>query len=375
MSYASNLTPGVARAAVTGTGARQRDTRVRSVAPSSAAASGETSVRLSSSAAQPMVGLGTWQAPKGQVREAVKAALEGGYVHLDCAAAYANEEEVGEALADAFARGVARRDDLFITSKLWNDRRRPADVRAGLHQTLKDLRLEYLDLYLIHWPVCWRRGTLMQDDADASILECWRELERCVDEGLIRSIGVSNFSEAKLEELIRDARIKPAVNQIESHPLLPNTELVRWCQSNGVAVTAYSPLAQGGKVFADETVVSIAAKHGVTPAQVLLRWNVERGVVVIPKSVTPARIAQNADVFGFGLDADDMRRMESLDADTTTTPSPWSDVGPAARRNRILRPLLSAVLRPFFWIVRVDVQRMGRKGFISWAWSRDENLD
>ena len=191
-----------------------------------------------------------------------------------------------------------------------------------------------------------------------------------MDEGLIRSIGVSNFSEARLEELIRDARKKPAVNQIESHPLLPNTELVRWCQSNGVAVTAYSPLAQGGKVFADETVVSIAAKHGVTPAQVLLRWNVERGVVVIPKSVTPARIAQNADVFGFGLDADDMRRMESLDADATTTPSPWSDDGPAARRNKSYEPLLSAVLRPFFWIVRVDVQRMGRKGFISWAWSR-----
>ena len=146
----------------------------------------------------------------------MKAALETGYVHLDCAAAYANEDEVGEALEDAFARGVATRTDLFVTSKLWNDRRRPEDVRAGLLQTLKDLRLEYLDLYLIHWPVCWRRGTLMQDDADASILECWRELERCVDEGLIRSIGVSNFSRPKLEELIRDARVKPAVNQIES---------------------------------------------------------------------------------------------------------------------------------------------------------------
>jgi len=349
----------------------QRDVRARSTAPSSASAPGETSVRLSSQATQPMVGLGTWQAPKGQVRDAVKAALETGYVHLDCAAAYANEDEVGEALEDAFARGVATRTDLFVTSKLWNDRRRPEDVRAGLLQTLKDLRLEYLDLYLIHWPVCWRRGTLMQDDADASILECWRELERCVDEGLIRSIGVSNFSRPKLEELIRDARVKPAVNQIESHPLLPNTELVRWCQSNDIAVTAYSPLAQGGAVFTDPTVTSIADKHGVTPAQVLLRWNVERGVVVIPKSVTPKRIAQNADVFGFGLDDDDMRRMESLDANVTTTPSPWSDVGPAAKRNKVLRPLLSAVLKPFFWIIKVDVQRMGRKGFISWAWSRD----
>ena len=364
------LGAGATRMPGTGVGT-QRDVRARSTAPSSASAPGETSVRLSSQATQPMVGLGTWQAPKGQVRDAVKAALETGYVHLDCAAAYANEDEVGEALEDAFARGVATRTDLFVTSKLWNDRRRPEDVRAGLLQTLKDLRLEYLDLYLIHWPVCWRRGTLMQDDADASILECWRELERCVDEGLIRSIGVSNFSRPKLEELIRDARVKPAVNQIESHPLLPNTELVRWCQSNDIAVTAYSPLAQGGAVFTDSTVTSIADKHGVTPAQVLLRWNVERGVVVIPKSVTPKRIAQNADVFGFWLDDDDMRRMESLDADVTTTPSPWSDMGPAAKRNKVLRPLLSAVLKPFFWIIKVDVQRMGRTGFISWAWSRD----
>jgi diketogulonate reductase-like aldo/keto reductase len=238
------LGAGATRMPGTGVGT-QRDVRARSTAPSSASAAGTTSVRLSSQATQPMVGLGTWQAPKGQVRDAVKAALETGYVHLDCAAAYANEDEVGEALEDAFARGVATRADLFVTSKLWNDRRRPEDVRAGLLQTLKDLRLEYLDLYLIHWPVCWRRGTLMQDDADASILECWRELERCVDEGLIRSIGVSNFSRPKLEELIRDARVKPAVNQIESHPLLPNTELVRWCQSNDIAVTAYSPLAQG----------------------------------------------------------------------------------------------------------------------------------
>ena len=364
------LGAGATRMPGTGVGT-QRDVRARSTAPSSASAPGDTSVRLSSQATQPMVGLGTWQAPKGQVRDAVKAALETGYVHLDCAAAYANEDEVGEALEDAFARGVATRTDLFVTSKLWNDRRRPEDVRAGLLQTLKDLRLEYLDLYLIHWPVCWRRGTLMQDDADASILECWRELERCVDEGLIRSIGVSNFSRPKLEELIRDARVKPAVNQIESHPLLPNTELVRWCQSNDIAVTAYSPLAQGGAVLTDSTVTSIADKHGVTPAQVLLRWNVERGVVVIPKSVTPKRIAQNADVFGFGLDDDDMRRMESLDADVTTTPSPLSDMGPAAKRNKVLRPLLSAVLKPFFWIIKVDVQRMGRKGFISWAWSRD----
>lgn len=319
----------------------------------------------------PLVGLGTWQAARGVVGRAVADALDLGYVHIDCAAAYANECEVGEALAAAMAKGTVTREDLFVTSKLWNDRRRPADVREGLLQTLADLQLDYLDLYLIHWPVVWQRGTLMQTDTGASIVECWRALEAAVDEGLVRSIGVSNFNETQLAELSRAARFEPAVNQIEIHPRLPQHALVEYCQSRGVAVTAYSPLARGGGLFDDNAVGGIAAKHGVTPAQAVLRWGVERGVVVIPKSVTASRIAANSDIFGFALDEEDMRGMAALDDGTTTSTSPWSDSGPTARRNRVLKPLISALLWPLFKIIKVDVQRMGRKGFLRWAWSRD----
>lgn len=319
----------------------------------------------------PLVGLGTWQAARGVVGRAVGDALDQGYVHIDCAAAYANECEVGAAIARALEKGVVAREDLFVTSKLWNDRRRPEDVREGLRTTLSDLGLDYLDLYLIHWPVVWKRGTLMQSDPGASIVECWRVLEAAVDEGLVRSIGVSNFNEDQMEELVAAARIMPAVNQIEVHPRLPQRALVEYCQARGVTVTAYSPLARGGGLFDNGTVAGISKKHGVTPAQVVLRWGVEQGIVVIPKSVTPARIASNRDLFGFGLDAEDMATMAGLNDGATTSTSPWSDTGPTAARNKILKPLISALLWPVFKIIKIDVQRMGRRGFLKWAWSKD----
>ena len=210
----------------------------------------------------------------------------------------------------------------------------------------------------------------MQTDKGASIIECWRALEAAV-ERLVRSIGVSNFNEDQMAELLAAARVKPAVNQIEIHPRLPQNDLVAYCQSQGVTVTAYSPLARGGGLFDNETVAGIAGKHAVTPAQVVLRWGLERGVVVIPKSVTASRIAANADVFGFALDDDDMAAMTQLDDGVTTSTSPWSDTGPTAARNKILKPLISTLLWPIFFVIRVDVQRMGRKGFLKWAWSRD----
>jgi len=319
----------------------------------------------------PLVGLGTWQAARGVVGQAVADALELGYVHIDCAAAYANECEVGHALTAAVAKGTVTREQLFITSKLWNDRRRPEDVRAALQQSLADLQLEYLDLYLIHWPVVWRRGTLMQTDGGASLAACWRALEAAVDAGLVRSIGVSNFDEGQMAELMAAARVQPAVNQVEIHPRLPQRALVSWCQKRGVAVTAYSPLARGGGLFDDEVVGDIAAKHGVTPAQAVLRWGVERGIVVIPKSVTASRIAANRDLFSFALDEEDMKGMSRLDDGTTTSTSPWSDSGPTAGRNKVLKPLISTLLWPVFKIISVDVQRMGRTGFIKWSWSRE----
>ena len=327
-------------------------------------------VTLNSTHEMPLVGLGTWQAPVGVVGAAVADAISRrGYAHVDCAAAYANEEEVGDALRDAMASGAIARESLFVTSKLWNDRRRPRDVRAGLEQTLRDLKLDYLDLYLIHWPVVWRRGTLMQRDGDASIAECWRALEALVDEGKSRSIGVSNFDEAQLEELMRTARIAPAVNQIERHPKLPQDALVRYCQERGIVVTAYSPLARGGALFADPVVSDIAEKHSVAPAQVLLRWSVQRGVVVVPKSVTQSRIEANADLWGFELDASDVEALSTLEDGESVVASPW---GTKQKKNVVLRPLLTAIMWPVSKIVRVDVQRMGRSGFWRWAWSEGE---
>ena len=352
-------------ASIPSASARPRAARASRLAPramSSPAAptDAERAIRLHTGASMPLVGLGTWQAPRGVVGQAVADALALDYRHIDCAAAYANEAEVGDALADAFARGV-RREDVFLTSKLWNDRRRPEDVRQGLRQTLDDLRVDYLDLYLIHWPVVWKRGTLMQDDPDASIAECWRALESLVDEGLVRAVGVSNFDVHQMRALLAHARIKPAVNQIELHPRLPQTDLVRFCQTNGVQVTAYSPLARGGGLLDNADVAAVARRRGVSPAQAALRWNVERGVVVIPKSVTPARASPPTRIFSV---FDSTRRtyaaMARAEDGSTTSTSPWSASGPTAGRNRILRPIISAILWPLFKILRVDVQRMGR---------------
>lgn len=315
----------------------------------------------------PRVGLGTWKAKPNEVKTAVKTALELGYAHVDCAAAYGNESEVGEALGEAFRAGTTTRERVFVTSKLWNDRRRPKDVREALLTTLSDLGLEYVDLYLIHWPVCWKRGTVLQPDSRASIEECWEELERCVDDGLVKHIGVCNFNEEQLAALVDGpkTRIKPSCNQIESHPLWSNDALVKYSQSRGVTVTAYSPLAQGGDLFNNDILVDIAKKYDVTPAQVVLRWNVQRGVAVIPKSTSAKRIASNADLFRFELSPEDMEAMKSLDVAKSVATAPWSEFEPMASRNRWLRPLGRAVTWLPLKFVSIDVQRMGRSGFLS----------
>ena len=317
----------------------------------------------------PLVGLGTWQAPRGVVGAAVADALRLGYRHIDCAAAYANETEVGAALCEAFANGTATRDGVFVTSKLWNDRRRPEDVRDGLAQTLEDLRLEYVDLYLIHWPVCWKRGTLMQDDERASIAECWHAMEGLVRDGKARAIGVSNFTEPELAALLSACSIAPAVNQIELHPRLPQRDLVAFCQSRNIAVTAYSPLARGSGVLDHPALSEVSARRGVSAAQAALRWNIERDVAVIPKSVTPSRIAANADIFAFEWDKRDNDAVARVEDGVSTATSPWSTSGPIGARNKWIKPIVQLLLWPVFLVVRVDVQKMGREGFLSWAWS------
>ena len=320
---------------------------------------------LSNGVRLPCVGLGTFRI-KGQtsVNVSVETALKKGYRLIDTASVYRNEAFIATTLNNQKA---ISRQDIFLTSKLGPKDHGCEKAKLAFKQSLQNLQTNYLDLYLIHWPVCWRRGTVLQPDAKASVAECWRELERCVDDGLVKHIGVSNFNEAQLAALMDDprTRIKPSVNQIESHPMWANDDLVRFSQSRGVTVTAYSPLAQGGALFSDPIVVRLAEKHGVSPAQVVLRWNVQRDVVVIPKSTSPARIASNADIFGFELSAEDVDAMKSLDVKKSCASAPWSEFEPVASRNRVLRPLGRALSWLPFQFIALDVQRMGRPGFIT----------
>lgn len=279
----------------------------------------------------PALGLGTWKAAPGAVQDAVKDALAIGYRHIDCAPIYQNEPEVGGAIAEVIATGRVSRGDLWITSKLWNDAHAPDRVRAALKKTLADLRVDYLDLYLIHWPVAFKPGVLFPRSGadyvpleDMPIIDTWRAMEECVAEGLTRHIGVCNFSVAKLDALCRQATIPPAMNQIELHPYLQQEPMLAFCRDKGILVTAYSPLGSGDRPAAlkkkdeptllDHPVIQrVAAKHRATPAQVLLAWGLGRRTVVIPKSVHPERLLQNLAAVNLVLDAEDMADITALD--------------------------------------------------------------
>lgn len=281
--------------------------------------------------AMPAIGLGTWNAGPGEVYAAVKAALAAGYRHLDCAAVYGNEAEIGAALAEAFAAGEVRRGDLWITSKLWNDAHAPADVLPALRRTLADLQLEYLDLYLLHWPVAVRRGVTyprgasdMIPLAELPLAETWAAMEAAAQHGLVRHLGVSNFSAVKLRALHAGARVKPAALQVELHPYLQQPALLTTCAELGVHVTAYAPLGSPDRpavyrvddepaLLRDPTIVAIAAERGVSPAQVLIAWAVRRGTSVIPKSIDPGRMRENLAAGEVALTDEDMRRIAGLD--------------------------------------------------------------
>ena len=269
----------------------------------------------------PQLGLGTWKTEPGEVGEAVKTALRLNYRHIDCAAVYGNEAEIGVALEEAFANGIVARADVWITSKLWNTSHAPADVRPALMQTLSDLRLDYLDLYLMHWPVVLKKDAAMPLSAadfisldELPVADTWRAMEPLVGEGLCRRIGVSNFSVLKLEALLGAAQIPPAANQIEMHPYLQQPAMLEFCAAHNVHLTAYAPLGSGDlSLLADATVVAIAERHACTPAQVLIHWAMQRGTSVIPKSSNPERIAQNLAAADVALSDDDMRELAALE--------------------------------------------------------------
>ncbi len=255
----------------------------------------------------PQLGFGVFQVPPEKTQETVEAAFEVGYRHIDTAAAYRNERGVGAAIS---ASGLAR-EEIFVTTKLWNSQQGYETALGAFEKSIARLGLDYVDLYLIHWPM----------PTEGRARESWRAFERIHLDGRARTIGVSNFRVEDLEMLEHEAEIRPTVNQVELHPHLQQAELREWHAAHDIATEAWSPLAQG-ELLANETIAGVAARHGVTPAQAILRWHLQLGNVVIPKSATPARIRENFELFEFELNEEDMTEIAALDVGMRIGPDP-----------------------------------------------------
>lgn len=281
----------------------------------------------------PILGLGTWKSEPNDVYEAVRTAIDAGYRHIDCAAIYGNEKEVGKAITESLIDGVIRRDELWVTSKLWNTHHGKDHVIPALKKTLEDLNLEYIDLYLVHWPVPLKPEVSSPSKAEdfytyeeMPLTETWQGMEMAVDQGLAKNIGVSNFGIEKLKRIIEDAKVLPAINQVELHPYLSQQELADFCHKNEIHLTAYSPLGSSDRperlrpsdepvLLEDKKINEIAEKKGTTAAQILLSWVVNRNISVIPKSVNDGRIKENLEAATISLSDEEMHEINDLNKD------------------------------------------------------------
>ncbi|WP_046214239.1 aldo/keto reductase [Paenibacillus wulumuqiensis] len=256
----------------------------------------QSTVQLSNGVEMPWFGLGVYKVENGdEVVSSVKWAIEAGYRSIDTAALYQNEDGVGQAIRES---GVPR-EELFVTTKVWNSDQGYDSTLQAFEQSLSKLGLEYVDLYLVHWPV------------KGKYKDTWRALEKLHDDGKVRAIGVSNFQIHHLEDLLADAKVRPVVNQVELHPLLSQVELRNYCKEQGIQIEAWAPLAQG-RLLDNEVLQGIGEKYGKSIAQVLLRWDLQSGIVTIPKSIKQDRIVQNADIFDFELSPEDMKQIDDL---------------------------------------------------------------
>lgn len=263
-----------------------------------------TDITLNNGVTIPQLGFGIWQVEQDQTQALVEHAIEVGYRHIDGAAAYGNERGLGQAIA---ATSVPR-EDLFITTKLWNADQGYDTTLKAFETSMGKLGLNYLDLYLIHWPM----------PTEGRYAETWRAFEQLLGDGRVRTIGVSNFREEDLQHLLGDFNVVPAINQIELHPRFQQTGLREFHRQHGIATEAWSPLGHG-ELLTDPTITAIAAAHGVSPAQILIRWHLDEGNIVFPKASSPERISQNFDVFGFSLSDDEVARVDGLHDDEGRT--------------------------------------------------------